>query len=149
MRPPWLLPPLPQAAGELPPPGMQGQRRQEITCQTAEREVVPLGPETTPTNQPESGPEIATTPHNQPRPSEEEGRPRREVRRPVRYQDYECYALQPGQRGLKDWKIATRNPIYKEKELVSKDVRIATRNIETNDFIYYSFIAKRETACGL
>ena len=137
MRPPWLLPPLSQPAGELPIPGIERQanpapcqaQREEITGQIAEREVVLLGPEITPTDQTDNTPETATTPHNPPRPSEEVGRLRREVRRPVRYQDYECYTLQPVQGDMEGWKMATKNPVYNEKELASKeDVKIACRN---------------------
>ena len=118
----------PQSAGELPLPGIERQadpapcpaQRVDITSQTTEREVVPLRPGITPTDQTESRPAAATTPHNPPRPSEEAGGPRREVRRPVKYQDYECYTLQPVQGDM-----ATKNPVYKE-ELVSKE--IANRN---------------------
>ena len=95
-------------------------QREEISSQTAEREVAPLEPETTPTDRLENGPEIATTLHNQPRPSEDEGRPRREVRKPIRYQDYECYTLQPGQRCLLKGEIATRGRNCKKKELISE-----------------------------
>ena len=81
----------------------------------AEREVVPLGPEITPLDRLENGPEVATTPHNQPRPSEEVGRPRREVRKPVRYQDYECYyTLQPAQGCLQEWEIAMRSDLQRK-----------------------------------
>ena len=76
----------------------------------------------TPTDRAEDRPTAATTPQNPPRPSEETGRPRREVRRPVKYQDYECYTLQPVQGDRKDWKMAVKNPVCKEKKVVPKEV---------------------------
>ena len=117
-----------QPAIELPLPGTERQadpaphqaQREEISSQMAEEEVVPLGPGTTPTDRPENGPERTTTPHNQSRPREDEGRPRREVRKPIRYQDYECYTLQLRQECLLEGGKATKGRNYEEKELNSK-----------------------------
>ena len=101
VQPPWLLPPLPQPNGELPPPGMERQadpvpcpaQREAVADQAIEREVASPGPGIMPPDRAEDRPTAATTPQNPPRPIEETGRPRREVRRPAKYQDYECYAL--------------------------------------------------------
>ena len=85
----------PQMEGQAGPVPMQTREEGTAETETTEREIVPAALEKNPEERPPVPHEPARTQSTPAIVSEKAARPWRETRRPARYDEFECYILQP------------------------------------------------------